>query len=75
MYMDLLCYNRNMKKLVEKISNNLFLGWLLSCSFIFFLTIWNTSLNETLIGSLFFGTLAVPITAAVIALIDNLLSQ
>ncbi len=62
----------NMKKLVEKISNSLFLAWLLSCAFIFFLTIWNTPLNESLVGSLFFGTLAVPITAVVIALIDNL---
>ena len=65
----------NMKRLVKKISNNLFLGWLVSCAFIFFLTIWNTPLSEALIGSLFFGTLAVPITAAVIALIDNLLRQ
>jgi len=64
-----------MKKLIEKISNNLFLGWLLSCAFIFLLTIWNTPLNEALIGSLFFGTLAVPITAMIIALINNLLHQ
>ena len=64
-----------MKKLMEKLSNNLFLGWLLSCSFIFLITIWNTPLSEALIGSLFFGTLAIPITAAVIALINNLLHQ
>jgi len=64
-----------MKKIIETISNNILIAWALSCLFVFFLTIWNTPLDETIIGSLFFGTLAIPIVAVVVASIDTLTHQ
>jgi len=62
-----------MKKLIEKISDNAFYVYIVSVIAIFLLTIPTSSFSTALIGSLFFGIFALPITGIVLALIDSLL--
>jgi len=62
-----------MKKLIEKILDNAFYGYIVSVIAIFLLTISTSSFSTALIGSLFFGIFALPITAFVLSLINSLL--
>ncbi len=62
-----------MKTLIEKILDNAFYGYIVSVLIIFSITIFTTPFVTAIIGSLFFGIFALPITGFVLSLIDSLL--
>jgi len=65
-----------MKQVIQTIMNNVFLGYLLSFFVIFLITLpTSSSFNVALVGSLFFGIFALPITALILSLLNSMFSE
>ncbi len=60
-------------KFIKKIFDNIFYGYLITVACIFFIVIPTSDFSTALVGSLFFGVLALPITALVLLVIALLL--
>jgi hypothetical protein len=67
---------KNFYKIFNKIYNNIFLAYIVTVITIFLIVIPNSPLDEAVVGSLFFGILALPtITPIVLGLIALLIPQ